>query len=175
VPPDPRDAVRVAWAVVPEGTARREVAWDLVRALLPGARLSNPCPRCGGAHGPLRVEGVAAVASAGYAGGYAVVAVAPRSAASGIGVDVEVDAPRATAGLDRVLAPGASVRAWVRVEAALKADGRGLRVDPAAVRVEAGANGWTARIDGGAALCGRDVPGPPATLVSIAVRSARPE
>jgi 4'-phosphopantetheinyl transferase len=176
---EPRESIRVAWAPLADRAARRETAWDLVRALLPGARLSNPCPFCGGPHGPLRVHGVAARAGVAYTADLAVVAVADASSARAIGVDAEaVDAapaggssasPGSTPALERVLAPGAGIREWTRIEAVLKADGRGLRLDPAAVAVSASADGdWSARV-AGRTFRGRDIAGPPGVLVAVAV------
>jgi 4'-phosphopantetheinyl transferase len=155
----------VAWRRVPDGGARRDVAWALIGELLPGARLTNPCPACGGAHGPVRVHGPDAAASVSYAGGFAVVAVSTEAAA--IGIDTEQAFARAE--LRRVLRPGASVRDWVRVEAVLKADGRGLRVDAADVGIRSAPGGVTARVaDRDAEYEVRDVDGPPGLVVSVA-------
>jgi 4'-phosphopantetheinyl transferase len=159
--------MRIAWAPVPAGTPRRAVAWDLVRELIPGARLTNPCPRCGGAHGAVRVHGADAVASVSYAGGLAVVAVA--SGAEAIGVDAERSDREP--GVGRVLRPGATVRDWVRVEAVLKADGRGVRVDPSLVDIRFSADARTARVaDRDVEYEVTDVGGPPGVVVSVARR-----
>ena len=169
-----RDSVRLAWREIPHGMPRRDVAWALLRDLLPeGAELSHPCPRCGGPHGPVLVSGAPFVASISYAGSLAVVAVADSAQAAAIGVDAEPaeDARRDAAGLGGVLGPGeASVRSWTRVEAALKADGRGLRVDPAAVRIEENPGGWTAHVPGGETMSGWDAVGPRDLVVSVALR-----
>jgi 4'-phosphopantetheinyl transferase len=53
----------------------------------------------------------------------------------------------------------------------LKADGRGLRVEPATVVVSAAAGGWTAAVPDGEVYIGWDAPGPPGILVSVAVLS----
>jgi 4'-phosphopantetheinyl transferase len=168
------DAVRLAWSLVPPGSPRREIAWNLLRGLAPGARLSNPCPRCGGPHGPVRVDGAEVAASVTYAGDYAIVAVVGLSDASGLGIDAElaVDPRRDAAGFRGVLGEGrpADVRAWTRVEAALKADGRGVRLDPARVEVIERPGGWTARMPGRAVeMSGLDLVGPPGTIVSAAL------
>ena len=73
-----------------------------------------------------------------------------------------------------IIHPGrsSSLREWTRVEAVLKADGRGLRVDPAAVTVTGRATArGAAAVDGLAASAstGWDVPGPPGIIVSVAV------
>ena len=168
------DGVRIAWRAVPAGMPRREVAWALLRELLPPtATIDNPCPRCGGPHGPVRIHGAQAAASVTYAGGHALVAVCTAEGVAAVGIDAEsVEDPRRdAAGLVGVLGPGAaSVRSWTRVEAALKADGRGLRVDPAAVRIEENPAGWIAHVPGGGSVIGWDAPGPRELVLSVAMR-----
>lgn len=157
-----------AWAPVPRGTARREVAWRLVRRLA-GAdiAIANPCPRCGGPHGPVALVGDDRRASVGYSDTLAFAAVAAPGVAA-LGLDAE-PAGRDLAGV--VLAGGpATVRDWVRVEAVLKADGRGLAVDPARVGIRTGDHGrLTGRIDGrGTGYRVVDLTGPAGHLVSAA-------
>ncbi|WP_341997761.1 chemotaxis protein CheY [Microbacterium sp. LWH7-1.2] len=170
-----RSIVDVAWAEVPPRPPRREHAWRLLTGMLPaGAELSNACSRCGGPHGPVIVSRAPFIASVTYAGGYAIVAVAASRDAAALGVDAEPehDVRRDAAGMAGVLGDGeATVRDWVRVEAALKADGRGLRVEPATVVVSAAAGGWTAAVPDGEVYIGWDAPGPPGILVSVAVLS----
>lgn len=111
--------------------------------------------------------------SVSYAPGWAVVAVTRDHAR--VGVDaVSADA----GGLERVLGGPADARAWARAEAVVKADGRGLRVDPSRVRVLATVDGWVARIvepdgpDRGAAASewrGWDLDGPAGVVVAVAV------
>lgn len=161
--------VRLAWAVVPDGVPRRSIAWDLLRGMLPaGADLSNRCARCGGPHGRVTTPGFAV--SVTYAGGFAVVAVASEQDVAALGVDAEdaVDRPSGA------LVPGvaATARDWTRIEAALKADGRGLRVAPGTVRVSVRDDGWTADVPGNGSFEGWDAAGPPGLAVSIAVRAA---
>lgn len=161
--------VRLAWAVVPDGAPRRSLAWDLLREMLPaGADLSNPCARCGGPHGRVTTPGFAL--SVTYAGGFAVVAVAAERDVAALGVDA-ADAIDRSAG---ALVPGVAgtARDWTRIEAALKADGRGLRVAPEAVRVTLRDDGWTADVPGGGSFEGWDAAGPPGLAVSVAVRAA---
>ena len=177
--------VQLAWATVPPGEPRRETAWRLLRGLLPdGAELGNPCPRCGGPHGPVRVAGAEALASVSYAGPLAIVGVADAAlfAAFGIDAEPEHDTTRDAAGLRGILGQGrASLRDWTRVEAALKADGRGLRVDPVSVVVtdrpepEDGGYQWDALVPGGAGFAGWDAAGPDGVLVSVAVQARRAE
>ncbi|NNH02952.1 chemotaxis protein CheY, partial [Microbacterium ulmi] len=132
------ESVRLAWSAVPEGGDRRAVAWGLVRELLgdagPSARLTNPCAYCGGPHGPLRVGGAPYLAGIAYARDLAVAAVVDAHATRTFAIDAEPD-DASGAGLVLGAGAGRTVRDWVRVEAALKADGRGLRVDPALVEV----------------------------------------
>ena len=168
--------VQLAWTTVPPGEPRRQVAWQLLRGLLPdGVELSNPCLRCGGPHGPVQVAGAAALASVSYAGPLAVVGVADAALFEAFGVDAEPehDTTRDAAGLRGILGQGrTSLRDWTRVEAALKADGRGLRVEPAEVIVHEreDQSGWEAVVPGGGAFTGWDAAGPAGVLVSVAVR-----
>ncbi|WP_431221233.1 4'-phosphopantetheinyl transferase family protein [Leifsonia xyli] len=102
----------------------------------PGVRIDARCPDCGLSHGRPVAEGGATrihLALAHAAG--AAFAVAAR-------VPIGIDAEPATASAERLaavddLAPGRgdALRRWTAIEAVLKADGRGLRVAPSAVRV----------------------------------------
>jgi 4'-phosphopantetheinyl transferase len=97
--------------------------------------ITATCPDCGAAHGQPRLDGL--FASIAHADGLVIVAVSTESP---VGVDVEpndAEVPEAVAG-------GATVRHWTGVEAVLKADGRGLRVDPREVRIA----GSAASVDG---------------------------
>ncbi|GAA2983871.1 4'-phosphopantetheinyl transferase [Microbacterium terrae] len=173
------------WAPLEPGVARRDIAWALLRMMLPAsARLTNPCVHCGGPHGAVRIAGADAVASVTYTGGFAVVATAPRAAAASVGIDAETAQPGDGESYRGVLGPGtvSSPREWARVEAALKADGRGLRVDPAGVVVRElplGGSGtpphWEASVPGGGAFSGWDAAGPAGTVVSVALRPAAAE
>ncbi|MBN9213581.1 MAG: hypothetical protein ABS62_04160 [Microbacterium sp. SCN 70-200] len=169
--------LRLAWAPVPPDRAqRREVARDLLRGLLaaegwPEVAFEQACPHCGGAHGPLHVTGAPWRASVSYAGGLAVAGVYPATA-PGFAIDAEplVDPTRDAAGI-----PGGLLR-WVRVEATLKADSRGLRVDPAVVSVAGRPGGWTATIPGRVAVVAdgwEPTATPPGILVSAAILSPR--
>ena len=102
--------------------------------------ISATCPDCGGAHGRPTVLGrpelhVSLARTPGYV--VAAVSVASTSTAGPIGIDAELLAGSP----ERAAAVGAltgiqSLRHWTRVEAVLKADGRGLRVDPSLVHVD---------------------------------------
>lgn len=136
----------VAWGEVPAGVARRAVSRRLLGRLLPEARFVSRCPACAGDHGRVHVEGADATVSLSYAPGWAVVAMIRER--TRLGVDA---APREVRGLERVR-PDATAQAidWARVEAVLKADGRGLAVDPARVEVRSDGTAWTATIRPGA-------------------------
>uniref|UniRef100_UPI001F563CE8 chemotaxis protein CheY n=2 Tax=Microbacteriaceae TaxID=85023 RepID=UPI001F563CE8 len=132
----------------------------------PDAVLSNPCARCGGPHGAVQVSGAPWRAAVSYAGGAAVAAIHPdRATRFAVDAEVLADPVRDQAGG----APGGLLR-WVRVEAVLKADGRGLRGDPDAVVIEETAAGWRARMPPEpTTYAGREVDGPPGILVAVAV------
>lgn len=168
----------IRWARVPEGMPRRDVAWSMIAELAgnPAAlRLRNTCPRCGGPHGPVVLEGTELRGSVAYAGRIAVAAVTPAAGTIGFGIDAEarLDPVRDTAGWDGVPGPGrrGTVREWTRIEAALKADGRGLHVDPADVVVRERADGtWSATLPGRREPAeGWDVPATSDLVVSAAI------
>ena len=109
-----------------------------------------------------------------YAGGFAIVCVADAAHTAAIGIDGEAasDPRRTAAAMRGIIRPGvsSSLREWTRVEAVLKADGRGLRVAPAAVSLAEGDGGWRASVEGsGRSFTGWDVAGPPGVLVSVAI------
>ena len=116
------------------------------------------CPFCGGAHG--RPVVLAPPAATNLQLGLAhsdTLVVAAAARAHAVGIDVERSDAEHTPERDRAIASvaGASggdpLQHWTRVEAVLKADGRGLRVDPRTVRItDNGDNGAEVRatIDG---------------------------
>ncbi|SDH33004.1 hypothetical protein SAMN04515691_1939 [Leifsonia sp. 98AMF] len=111
----------------------------------PDARIDATCPDCGLSHGrPVVVDGSGRLSvSVSHADGQAF-AVAARYP---VGIDAEtMGALRGRAQAIDELAPGHGDpgRRWTAVEAVLKADGRGLRRDPGAVRV----GRLSARLDG---------------------------
>ena len=130
---------------------------------------TGACRRCGARHGPVEITGVPVVASVSYAPGLVVAAAAPAQRVGRLGVDVEqerADATR-TRDLERLLglSPEPVLRRWTRIEAILKADGRGLLVDPGEVRLRSGGG----RIAGDPARYRvADVAGPAGYLVSLA-------
>lgn len=151
------DAERARFSRLPPSRAIRFLAGRmLLRELVAqeadvptgSVRFSARCPDCREEHGrpvviaPARATGFRVSLS--HAGGLVLAAVAPRRA---VGVDAEpwdtaperldairalTDVPAQVSGEDGLLS---ALRHWTRVEAVLKADGRGLRVDPAAVQV----------------------------------------
>ena len=162
--PTALDGLRTAWRTVPRAVARREVAWALLRELVGDVPIANPCPFCGGPHGPVQLPGSPWRASVSYAGHLAVVGIIPSAGVDAFGLDAEL----------RTESGDLDVRAWTRIEAALKADGRGLRVDPETVVVREDADGWAAVVPGPDAgpriYRGRDAAAPDGVLISVALR-----
>ncbi|MGO4535346.1 4'-phosphopantetheinyl transferase family protein [Leifsonia sp. 2MCAF36] len=108
-------------------------------------RIDARCPDCGLAHG--RPVALAAQAPVHLALAHAAGRAFAIAARHPVGIDAESTAASADrlAAVD-ALAPGRgdALRRWTAIEAVLKADGRGLRVPPGAVRVGRS----TARLDG---------------------------
>ncbi len=137
--------------------------------------LSASCQRCGGDHGALRVHGLPISVSVSYAGSTVAVAAAWQAELAAVGVDIELvpsDGPRAPLASLAALfspAPAPSTEEWTLLEAALKADGRGVTVDVAQCRIEWGAAGRTVRIPGrGEPVPVETVPGPEGFVISVA-------
>ena len=172
----PQDQARAAGFGVDrrrEFVVGRSLVSGLLAGLFPEASGwsvgTGACARCGQRHGAVEVTGVPAVASVSYARGIVVAAVAPSPPAGTVGVDVELDAADTTRtrDLERLLGRSRQpvLLRWTRVEAVLKADGRGLLVEPRAVRVRgthASIAGATARYE----LA--EVAGPPGYVISLA-------
>ncbi|OUE20274.1 hypothetical protein BFL36_11465 [Clavibacter michiganensis] len=148
-------AVHVSVARVPgdaDRAARTAAGRDALRALAADLTGADPseitvrarCATCGGPHGRPVLGGSRALdglhASVAHAGDAVVVAV---STDGPIGIDAE---PRG-----REAPPGTTLAEWVRIEAVLKADGRGLAMDPVSVRFADDARGTVAWIEGEAA------------------------
>lgn len=162
--------IHVAWGRVCSGDSRREVSRALLAQALPGGRVASRCPLCAGEHGRVHVEGDNAAVSVAYVPNWAVIAMTRDH--ERVGIDA---VPADAAGLERVIASGADpARAWARVEAVLKADGRGLALDPALVDVvPTGRETWTARVDG-RMWRGADVGAPDGVVAAVAVPSSPP-
>lgn len=157
--------------------AGRSLVTALVGTLFPGMAGwsvgSSTCPRCGERHGAVELTGVPAVAGVSYARGLVVAAAGRTEAVQRLGVDVELDAADTTrtSDLERLLGRSRQpvLRRWTQIEAVLKADGRGLLVDPGDVRVR----GNRAAIAGDPAPYRvEDVPGSAGYVVSLAWRDA---
>lgn len=142
------------------------------------------CPDCGGPHGRPTVSGPAGGATrlhVSIAHSRAAV-VAAATWAGPVGVDVEstdggaerLDAITTVAGRpfrDRAARSGDPLVHWTRVEAVLKADGRGLRVDPHLVRIHELGSWVEGRIGDEPARYRLTEPGlDPSLAVSVALR-----
>lgn len=151
----------------------RSLVVDLVERLFPDAAGwsvgTSVCPRCGSHHGGVEIGGAPVVASVSHARGLVIAAAACTSEVVGLGVDAEekVIDPARDGELERLLGPDRPpmLRRWTRVEAVLKADGRGLSVDPGTVRL----HGGEARIaDDPNRYQLADVAGPAGYVISLA-------
>ncbi|MEV8251705.1 4-phosphopantetheinyl transferase [Microbacterium sp. NPDC076768] len=120
--------------------------------------IDSQCMRCGDAHAAPRVQGVAVSVS--HADDLVVVAVSTEATAVGVDVEADSAAPR-IADLAPMFAQGGlpDLAGWTRIEAVVKADGRGIEVEPSTVQFSLDPPGvaddatWMARL-----------PGSPATL-----------
>ncbi len=144
----------------------RDLIREVIAAGAPGKHLDDQaghspridavCRDCGGPHGPVRVTGYRVSVS--HSGGVTAVAVVSDEDArvtgiEGIGLDLEIT----TAGSEKAdavrallaepdLSDEQTLGRWSEIEAVLKADGRGLRVSPDAVRIADAEGGRVARI-----------------------------
>ncbi|MBF4459561.1 hypothetical protein [Pseudoclavibacter sp. VKM Ac-2867] len=110
----------------------------------PAPLLEASCGHCGSAeHGKPRLREQPMLVSISYAGSAVFVALADSDHVSALGLDVE------EAGLEAGAGAAAELERWTATEAVLKADGRGLRVDPSEVQLDADG---LARIRGEGAL-----------------------
>ncbi|GAB3595765.1 4'-phosphopantetheinyl transferase family protein [Microbacterium tumbae] len=174
--------VVLAWAPAPDPAARsllgRELLGALLRELGEGdTRIARRCAHCGSAdHGRPYTVSERAVVSLSYAEGVAVVAVARSTDAGAVGVDVEPASAGPLTGLAALFAPDPppDVRGWTVIEAAVKADGRGLRVPPGEVR-RSGSDGSIlpggerVLLPGGRVLEAAAVSAPAGFLISVAI------
>jgi 4'-phosphopantetheinyl transferase len=112
----------------------RTVVSDLTGILPAAVPLCAICPDCGGEHGQPRLDAASEPClHLSLTHGHDVV-VAAAHWNSPVGIDLESgnQSAAALAAIEK-LTGEQSVLRWTRVEAILKADGRGLRVDPAHV------------------------------------------
>lgn len=129
------------------------------------------CTICGGPHGRPLLPGTPLLASVAYAEPWVIVAVAHRDDADAIGIDLELEG--AAPDLTALFAPQdpPDLRGWTAIEAALKADGRGLMVPPDQVRVDA--EGGRATVPGGPDLHVFPVHADPGMIATLALSPAR--
>lgn len=125
---------------------------------------TTTCVHCGADHGRPRLATAPVAVSLSYAGSTVAAAAVPQAAASAVGIDIE-PAPgegghERLAGLAPLFAPSdpPDIAGWTLLEAAVKADGRGVAVDIARVRIGERGSG---RLPGSHAV---RIPGRPGTL-----------
>lgn len=109
----------------------RTLAGDMLGLDPAAVPLSATCADCGGPHGQPRIPGLAVSLSRCAT---AIVAVAATAGAIGVDVEPLMGTAERIAAIASVAGDG-GIRRWTSVEAVLKADGRGLRVDPRDVNV----------------------------------------
>ena len=117
--------------------------------LMQAVALEVVCSRCGSSgHGKPSLPGVPVLVSIAYAGPTVFVALASADGCLALGIDAEAlgldsekpalnsesPSPRVESGVE--CGPAGDLERWTVVEAVLKADGRGLRVDPAEVEFD---------------------------------------
>lgn len=178
--------VLIAWraaSVTERFDAGRALLGELVRELTGAAEVEifRHCPRCGSDdHGPPQVRGLPVAVSVSYAGEMVAVAAVRVMDAAAVGIDIEADgSAHRVEELGPLFAPHPvpDLRGWTLVEAALKADGRGLNVDPSTVRLDSAADtilgeGFAAsRPDDAAPVTAAAAPGPEGFVLSVAVRA----
>ncbi|WP_091230393.1 hypothetical protein [Microbacterium sp. 3J1] len=116
--------------------AGRALIRGLVREVSGRSEVSidSRCERCGRHHAAPRADGVSLSVS--HTEGLVVAAAAPWPASVGVDIEPSSSAAR-VAELASLFAPAAApdLAGWTRLEAALKADGRGLDVDLGTVRM----------------------------------------
>ena len=130
----PYGPVLVAWAEAADRAASARAADGLLDALIrrvapeSDPRLGRRCPICGSSdHGPRRAVAAPVRVSVAHTAGLVVAAAVRSDAAAALGIDAEA---LSAAGGRAFPAPLGSLAEWVRYEAAVKADGRGLLVPP---------------------------------------------
>lgn len=101
---------------------------------------TTTCERCGADHGRPRLDRAPVAVSVSYADSVVAVAAAHHQDAGGVGIDIErepVDGAQTRLHLSALFAPAQApdIAGWTLLEAALKADGRGVAVDVAEVRI----------------------------------------
>ena len=123
----------------------RTLLVSLIREITDAAELgfTTTCERCGAEHGRPRLERVPVAVSISSAGSVVAVAAALQTDAGAVGVDIErapadgADTQRGELAALFAPAPPPDTEGWTLLEAALKADGRGVAVDLAEVQIGA--------------------------------------
>ena len=138
--------------------------------------ISSRCARCGADHGRPRADGV--LLSVSHAEGLVVVAVAPAAVGTAASLGVDVEQASAAGRVDelRTMFPdGAApdLAGWTRIEAAVKADGRGFETEPSEVLLRLRENTdpcvWSAALPSRAATIDvTTLVGPPGYVLSVA-------
>ena len=146
----------------------RTLAADLMGLTPLAVQLTARCPDCGGAHGKPQLRGESLHLSLSRTD---MVVVAAASWDALVGIDVErLDQPAERIAAIGVITGEATLSSWTRAEAVLKADGRGMRVDPALVGFEETAAGLQATVaDSAVRYLVREVDVQAGLLVSTAV------
>lgn len=112
----------------------RELLGELMNLEPAAVDLVAVCPDCGGPHGAPTVRESGWRVSLSHSAAAVVAAAAWQTP---VGVDLEGAVPSdEVLGAIGLVAGEASLLRWTRVEAILKADGRGLRVDPTRVHID---------------------------------------
>lgn len=130
------------------GRSLLRVATTLLLGAQDAIAVSARCSVCGSPHGrPTIIAGnTTLAASVSHTPELTFVAV---TTAGHVGIDAELRDGTSPHGLDLLRGSADDLRDWTRVEAVLKADGRGLTVDPSNVRIERTNNGLRGAIAGG--------------------------
>ena len=167
--------LRVGWLLSTRRDAADTVLGDLVAGLVSGRpHIARRCSRCGGTdHGRPVVDADGVHLSLSRASGLVVAAV---STVGPVGVDVERAGSAGFAGFEDVAVHPRErgcepTVTWVRKEAALKATGWGLAIDPRDVWIGDGPSvtSWDERLPSPERCWLRDVPLAPGYVGAVAV------
>jgi 4'-phosphopantetheinyl transferase len=169
-------SIRVGWRPEAGGSAADELLADLVHRHLGGARprIGRCCGRCGSRqHGQRTVDRDDVHVSLTRAPGLVVAAV---STSGPVGVDAEPSGRARFPGFEDVVAHPHEhlddpTRTWVRKEAALKATGWGLDLDPRGVWIDEELRmvSWDARLPAPERCWVADLPLPAGHVGAVAV------
>ena len=121
----------------------RELAGEALGTDPAAVPLIASCPDCGREHGRPVITGTDLHVSLSHGADAVVAAVA-----QGRRIGIDLEHPATVVDDLAPLIPTPSLQRWTRIEAVLKADGRGLRVDPAMVVFEPMATGELASVPG---------------------------